>query len=87
MMFASKRPASRRSDTSLAKRPRLNDKFAPRRKTRFVEKTGFPTGSDSDSSTPEHALVDEDGDEQSPTTDQGRSLGPGNDVPSILNMI
>jgi hypothetical protein len=82
-MLASKRPASRRSDTSLAKRPRLNGKVTPRRKTRLVEKTGYPTGSDSNNCTSEQVLVEEDGDgdEQSPSTDQGRSLGPpGNDI-------
>jgi pumilio family protein 6 len=84
-MLASKRPASLRSDTSLAKRPRLNYKVAPHKKTRFVEKnkTSFPTGGDSDSSTSEQVLVEEDDDEQSPATDRGHSLGPGNDIPSI----
>ncbi|KAI0281835.1 armadillo-type protein [Russula aff. rugulosa BPL654] len=68
-MVGSKRPASLRSDTSLAKRPRFNNKVAPRRKTQFAEKTGHLTGSDSDRST---SVVEENNDEQSPANDQGR---------------
>ncbi len=81
-MVGSKRPASLRSDTSLAKRPRLNNKVAPRRKFQSAEKTGHPTDSDSDNSTSE---VEEDNDEQSPANDQGYALeSPGNDVPSTV---
>lgn len=81
-MVGSKRPASLRSDTSLAKRPRFNNKVVPRRKTQFAEKTGHLTGSDSDSST---SVVEENNDEQSPANDQGRALGPpGNDTPSTM---
>ena len=75
-MLASKRPASLRSNASLAKRQRLNDNKAPRKKARFVEKEGSPTGSDSDDSTSEQLLVEENDDDQSPATNQGRSLGP-----------
>jgi hypothetical protein len=80
-MLASKRSASLPSDTSRVKRLRLNDKVATRRKPRFVKKTVNPTGSDSNDSTSEQVLAEEDGDEQSPETNQGRSLGPpGNDI-------
>lgn len=80
-MVGSKRPASLRSDTSLAKRPRFN-KVAPRRKTQFAEKTGHLTGSDSDNST---SAVEETNDEQSPTNDQERHPGPpGIDIPSTM---
>lgn len=81
-MVGSKRPASLRSDTSLAKRPRFNNKVAPRRKTQFAEKTGHLTGSDSDNFT---SVVEENDDEQSPANDQGRPLGPpGNDILSTM---
>jgi hypothetical protein len=81
-MVGSKRPASLRSDTSLAKRPRFNDKVAPRRKTQFTEKTGHLTGSDSDNST---SVVEENNDEQSSANDQGLPLGPsGNDIPFAM---
>jgi hypothetical protein len=81
-MVGSKRPASLRSDTSLAKRPRLNNKVAPRSKFQSAEKTGHPTDSDSDNSTFE---VKEDNDEQSPANDQGHPLEPpGNGVPSTV---
>jgi hypothetical protein len=80
-MVGSKRPASLRSDTFLAKRPRFN-KVAPRRKNQSSEKTGRLTGSDSDNST---SVVEENNDEQSPVNDQGRPLGPpGNDIPSTM---
>ena len=81
-MVGSKRPASLRSDTSFAKRPRFNNKVAPRRKTQFTDKTGHLTGSDSDNST---YVVEENNDEQSPANDQGRPLGPpGNGIPSTM---
>lgn len=81
-MVGSKRPASLRSDTSFAKRPRLNNKVAPRRKPQFAEKTGHLTGGDSDNSTSE---AEENNDEQSPANDQGHPLGPpGNDIPSTM---
>ncbi len=81
-MVGSKRPASLRSDTYLAKRPRFNNKVAPRRKTQSAEKTGHLTGSDSDNST---SVVEENSDEQSPVNDQGRPHGPhGNDIPSTM---
>lgn len=81
-MVGSKRPAPLRSDTSLAKRPRFNNKVAPRRKTQFTEKTGHLTGNDSDNSI---SVVDENNDEQLPADDQGHLLGPpGNDIPSAM---
>jgi hypothetical protein len=81
-MVGSKRPASLRADTSLAKRPRFNNKVAPRRKPEFAEKTGHLTGSDSDNST---SVVEENNDEQSPANDQERALGPpGNDIPFTM---
>ena len=81
-MVGSKRPASLRPDTSLAKRPRFSNKVASRRKTQSAEKTGHLTGSDSDNST---SVVEENSDEQSPTKDQGRDLEPpGNDTPSTM---
>ncbi len=83
-MVGSKRPASLRSDTSLAKKPRLNNKVAPRRKTLSAEKAGHLTGSDSDNSTSE---VEEDNDEWSPADDQGRLEPPGNDILSIIILI
>jgi hypothetical protein len=80
-MLASKRSASLPSDTSRVKRLRLNDKVATRRKPRFVKKKVHPTGSDSNDSTSEQVSAEEDSDEQSPETNQGRSLGPpGNDI-------
>jgi hypothetical protein len=85
-MLASKRPASLPSDTSRVKRLRLNDKVATRRKTRFVKKAGHPAGSDSNNSTSEQVLAEEDGHEQSPATDQGRSLGPRNDILSTMTL-
>ena len=87
-MLASKRRASLRADTSLAKRQRLGDKKPSRRKPRFVEKRGSSTGSDSDNSTSEKFLVEDNDEEQSPANDQGRSLGPsGNDIPSTLDTL
>lgn len=81
-MVGSKRPASLRSDTYLAKKPRLNNKVALRRKPQLVEKTGHLTGSDSDNST---SKVEENNEEQSPANNQGRPLGPpGNDIPSTI---
>jgi hypothetical protein len=81
-MVGSKRPASLRPDTSLAKRPRFNNKIAPRRKTQFAEKTGHLTDNESDNST---SPVEKNNDEQSPTKDQGRDLEPpGNDTPSTM---
>ena len=77
-MVGSKRPASLRTDNSLAKRPRFNNKVAPRRKTQFAEKAGHLSGSDSDSSI---SVVEENNDEQSPANDQGL---PGNDIPSTM---
>lgn len=80
-MVGSKRPASLRPDTSLAKRPRYS-KVAPRRKTQSAEKTGHLTGSDSDNSI---SVVEENNDVQSPANDQGRPIGPpGNDIPSTM---
>ena len=75
-MVGSKRPASLRSDTSLAKRPRFN-KASSRRKAQFAEKTGHLTGSDSDNST---SVVEENNDEQSPANYQGLPLGPPGSV-------
>jgi hypothetical protein len=72
-MVGSKRPASLRSDTSLAKRPRFSNKVAPHKKPQFAEKTGHLTGSDSDS---------ENNDEQSQANDQG--CPPGNDISSTM---
>jgi hypothetical protein len=80
-MVGSKRPASR-SDTFLAKRPRFNNKVAPRKKTQFAEITGHHTGSDSDNSA---SVVEENDDEQPPVNDQERFLGPpGIDIPSTM---
>jgi pumilio family protein 6 len=79
-MPASKRPASLRSDPSLAKRQRLTHSTGKKvksdishQKARHVHHARSP--SDSDNSASEEVFVEDDDDDRSPAPDQGHSLG------------